>query len=146
MSITVEAKLTAALGEINALVAERDELRVAVEKLTVGASAETETLKVQAAEKDAKIAELLAAVEAASVQAKELTSKVESLEASKVSASKEAAKIVASAGIAPTPLPVGDEPGKVESHLEKFLSLPVGSKARNDYFAAHKSAIINGTK
>jgi hypothetical protein len=65
-------------------------------------------------------------------------------EASKVSASKEAAKIVASVGVAPVEISPADSKPSAEAvdHLATFLSLPVGSKERNDYFAANKQAII----
>lgn len=142
---TVEAKLTAAIGEISALTAERDDLRATVEKLTANASVEIEAAKVEAAAKDAKIAELADAIEAHVAKVGELTAKVQELETSKVSASKEAAKIVASTGINPIPLPLGDAPNaSAVNHAAIHASLPAGSKERADYFAKHKAAIVSG--
>jgi hypothetical protein len=60
-----------------------------------------------------------------------------------VSASKEAAKIVASVGVEPVSLPQGDAaPAEAVNHYVAFMALPVGSKERNAYFEAHRSAII----
>ena len=66
------------------------------------------------------------------------------LEASKVNASKEAAKIVASVGVSPVEISPADAKPSAEAvdHLAVFMSLPVGSKERNEYFATHKHAII----
>ena len=63
--MTIEDQLLEATAALSGLTAERDDLRATVEKLTVGAAAELEALKVSASEKDAKIAELSAIVEAA---------------------------------------------------------------------------------
>ena len=50
---------------------------------------------------------------------------------------------MASVGVAPTALPQGDAaPAEAVDHYAAFLALPVGSKERNAYFEAHKSAII----
>ena len=69
---------------------------------------------------------------------------VASLEAGKVSASKEAAKMVASLGVSPVELSPADSKPSAEAvdHLATFLSLPIGSKERNEYFAANKASII----
>lgn len=142
--MTIEEQLLAANAALSGLTAERDDLRTTVEKMTVGAAAELESLKVEAAAKDAKLAELTAALEAAVKDSESLKALVAEHEASKVSASKEAAKIVASVGVAPVEISPADAKPTAEAvdHLATFLSLPVGSKERNDYFAAHKHAII----
>ncbi len=142
--MTIEEQLLAANAALSGLTAERDDLRTTVEKMTVGAAAELESLKVEAAAKDAKLAELTAALEAAVKDSESLKALVAEHEASKVSASKEAAKIVASVGVAPVEISPADCKPTAEAvdHLATFLSLPVGSKERNDYFAAHKHAII----
>ena len=141
--MTIEDQLLEATAALSGLTAERDDLRATVEKLTVGAAAELESLKVEAAAKDAKLAELAAALEASAKEVEALKAAALEAEASKVSASKEAAKIVASVGIAPTALPQGDAaPAEAVDHYAAFLALPVGSKERNAYFEAHKSAII----
>lgn len=142
--MTIEEQLLAANAALSGLTAERDDLRTTVEKMTVGAAAELESLKVEAAAKDAKLAELTAALEAAVKDSESLKALVAEHEASKVSASKEAAKIVASVGVAPVEISPADAKPTAEAvdHLATFLSLPVGSKERNEYFAAHKHAII----
>ena len=144
--MTLEDQLLEATAALSGVTAERDDLRATVEKLTVGAAAELEALKVEAAAKDAKVADLTAALEAAGKEAAELKAKVEGLEAGKVSASKEAAKIAASVGVAPVALSPADSAPTAEAvdHLAAFLALPVGSKERNEYFVAHKAAIIKG--
>ena len=141
--MTLEDQLLAATSALSGLTAERDDLRATVEKLTVGAASELEALKVEAAAKDAKIAELSAIVEAAAKEAEALKAAAVEAEAAKISASKEAAKIVASVGVAPVALPQGDAvAAEAVNHYAAFLALPVGSKERNAYFEAHKSAII----
>ena len=142
--MTIEEQLLEATAAISGVTAERDDLRATVEKLTVGAAAELEALKVSAAEKDNKVAELVAALEVAAKEVEGLKQMVASLEAAKVSASKEAAKIVASVGVSPVEITPADSKPSAEAvdHLAVFMSLPVGSKERNDYFAAHKHAII----
>lgn len=142
--MTIEEQLLEATAAISGVTAERDDLRATVEKLTVGAASELEALKVEAASKDAKVAELVAALEVAAKEVDSLKQMVASLEATKVSASKEAAKIVASVGVAPVEISPADAKPSAEAvdHLAVFMSLPVGSKERNEYFAAHKHAII----
>ena len=142
--MTIEEQLLEATAAISGVTAERDDLRATVEKLTVGAASELEALKVSAAEKDAKVAELVAALEVAAKEVDGLKQMVASLEGAKVSASKEAAKMVASVGVSPVELSPADSKPSAEAvdHLATFLSLPVGSKERNAYFAEHKAAII----
>lgn len=141
--ITPEAEVAELRTVALALTAERDDLRATVEKLTVGAASELEALKVEAAAKDSKIAELSAIVEAAAKEAEALKAAALESEAAKISASKEAAKIVASVGVVPVSLPQGESaPTEAVNHYAAFLALPVGSKERNAYFEAHRSAII----
>jgi len=142
--MTIEEQLLAATAAVSGLTAERDDLRTTVEKMTVGVSAELESLKVEAASKDAKLAELTAALEVAVKESESLKALVAQHEAAKVSASKEAAKIVASVGVSPVELSPADGKPTAEAvdHLAVFMTLPVGSKERNDYFAANKHAII----
>lgn len=141
--MTIEEQLLEATAALSGLTAERDDLRATVEKLTVGAASELEAAKVSLAEKDAKLAELAAALEASAKEAEALKAAALEAEASKVSASKEAAKIAASVGVAPTALPQGEAaPAEAVNHYAAFMALPVGSKERNAYFEAHKAAII----
>lgn len=142
--MTIEEQLLEATAAISSFTAERDDLRATVEKLTVGAASELESLKVEAASKDAKLAELSAALEVAVKEVEGFKQMVASLEVSKVSASKEAAKIVASVGVSPVELSPADSKPSAEAvdHLATFMSLPVGSKERNAYFAEHRNAII----
>ena len=140
--MTIEEQLSAAVATASALTGERDDLRATIEKLTVGASSELESLKVEAASKDAKISELTAVAETLAIELAAFKAKASDLEQSQVSASKQAAVIAASVGITPTPLPQeGEATKEAVNHLSVFLSLPVG-KERSDYFAAHKAAII----
>ena len=142
--MTIEEQLLEATAAISGVTAERDDLRSTVEKLTVGAASELESLKVEAASKDAKVAELVAALEVAAKEVDGLKQMVASLEGAKVSASKEAAKMVASVGVSPVELSPADSKPSAEAvdHLATFLSLPVGSKERNAYFAEHRNAIV----
>jgi hypothetical protein len=142
--MTIEEQLLEATAAISGVTAERDDLRATVEKLTVGAASELEALKVEAASKDAKLAELTAALEVAVKEVEGFKAQVAQHEATKVSASKEAAKIAASVGVSPVEISPSDAKPSAEAvdHLATFLSLPVGSKERNDYFAANKAAII----
>lgn len=142
--MTIEEQLLEATAAIAGVTAERDDLRATVEKLTVGAASELEALKVEAASKDAKLAELTAALEVAVKEVEGMKQMLAEVESAKVSASKEAAKIVASVGVAPVEITPADSKPTAEAvdHLAVFMSLPVGSKERNDYFAAHKHAII----
>ena len=142
--MTIEEQLVQAAASLAGLTAERDDLRSTVEKLTVGATAELESLKVSAAEKDAKLADLAAALEVSAKEAEALKAKVTELEAVKASASKEAAKIVASFGTEPVELPKGDSPAKMSNADIKaaYLALPPG-QARIAFFNAHKAALIS---
>lgn len=141
--MTIEEQLVAAAANLAGLTAERDDLRATVEKLTVGAASEAEALKVEAAAKDAKVAELTAALEASAKEAAELKAKVAELEAGKASASKEAAKIVASFGTEPVELPKGDSPKKMSAEEVKaaYMAMPAGP-ARIAFFNAHKPTLL----
>jgi hypothetical protein len=143
-SMTIEEQLVQAAASLAGLTAERDDLRTTVEKMTVGASAELESLKVEVAASSSKVSELTAALEASAKEAYELKAKVAELEGSKATASKEAAKIVASFGTEPVELPKGDSPTKMSNADIKaaYLALPAG-QARIAFFNAHKAALIS---
>jgi len=143
-SMTIEEQLVQAAASLAGLTAERDDLRATVEKLTVGTASEAEALKVEAASKDAKLAELTAALEASAKEASELKAKVAELEAGKASASKEAAKIVASFGTEPVELPKGDSPAKMSAADIKaaYLAMAAGP-ARIAFFNAHKASLLS---
>jgi len=142
--MTIEEQLLEATAAISGVTAERDDLRATVEKLTVGAASELESLKVEAASKDAKLAELTAALEVAVKEVEGFKAMIADIEASKVNASKEAAKIVASFGTEPVELPKGDSPAKMSNADVKaaYLALPAG-QARIAFFNAHKAALIS---
>tara|TARA_R110000803_G_scaffold23900_1_gene58161 strand:+ start:673 stop:1542 length:870 start_codon:yes stop_codon:yes gene_type:complete len=144
--MTIEEQLLEASAALSGLTAERDDLRATVEKLTVGAAAELESLKVEASIKDASIASLTEVVKCVEAEAAALKVAALEAEATKVSASKEAAKIAASVGVTPVALPQGDgAPAEAVNHFVAFMALPVGSKERNAYFEAHRSAIIKAS-
>ena len=144
ISMTIEEQLVQAAASLAGLTAERDDLRATVEKLTVGTATEAEALKLEAASKDAKLAELTAALEASAKEAAELKAKVAELEGTKATASKEAAKIVASFGTEPVELPKGDSPAKMSAADIKaaYLSMAPG-QARIAFFNAHKAALLS---
>ena len=146
LKMTIEEQLLEASAALSGLTAERDDLRATVEKLTVGAAAELESLKVEASIKDASIASLTEVVKCVEAEAAALKVAALEAEATKVSASKEAAKIAASVGVTPVALPQGDgAPAEAVNHFVAFMALPVGSKERNAYFEAHRSAIIKAS-
>lgn len=141
--MTIEEQLAKIEAEAAAVLAERDDLRATVEKLTVGAASELEAVKAEAAAKDARIVELSGAIEASDKLVAELTEKVIGLEASKVSASAEAAKIAASVGVAPVEVSPADGVESVadnRSVLEKYMAL--SGDARTAFFNANKAAIM----
>jgi len=144
--MTIEEQLLEASAALSGLTAERDDLRATVEKLTVGAAAELEQLKVEASVKDASIASLTEVVKTIEAEAAALKAAALEAESTKVSASKEAAKIAASVGVVPVALPQGDgAPAEAVNHYVAFMALPIGSKERNAYFEAHRSAIIKAS-
>ena len=125
-----------------ALIAERDDLRASVEKLTVNAGVELEAAKVEAAAHAAKAAELTTALEAADKLVAELTAKVAALEASAISASAEAAKIAASVGVEPVEQTPADAPVKTADDIRaESLAMPF-AKARTAFFNQHCATIL----
>ena len=142
--MTIEEQLVTAAASLAGLTAERDDLRSTVEKMTVGASAELDSLRVEASVKDASIATLTEALKASEAALATSLAKVSELEAAKSSASKEAAKIVASFGTEPVELPKGDSPTKMSNAAIKaaYLALPAG-QARIAFLNAHKAALIS---
>jgi hypothetical protein len=143
-TMTIEEQLVAAASNLSGLTAERDDLRATVEKMTVGASAELDALRVEASVKDASIASLTEALKVCEAELSTFKAKATELEATKVTASKEAAKIVASFGTEPVELPKGDSPSKMSNADIKsaYLALPAG-QARIAFFNAHKAALIS---
>jgi hypothetical protein len=126
--MTIEEKLAAAEALVVSASAERDDLRSTVEKLTVGSASEVESLKVEAAVKDAKVIDLECAVAASLKQVEELTAKVAELSAIQISASAEAAAIVAKVGVAAVDLPQGDSPVRATDKeiAEQYSTMPAG--------------------
>ena len=141
--MTIEEQLAKIEAEAAAVLAERDDLRATVEKLTVGAAAELEALKVEAAAKDGRINELTAALEASDKIVAELSAKVAEQDAAKVSASAEAAKIAASVGVNPVEVSPADVAvsAKEVDHLAVFLAMPQGAE-RTKYFNENRAALI----
>ncbi len=141
--MTLEEQLAKIEAEAAAVLAERDDLRATVEKLTVGAAAELEALKVEAAAKDGRINELTAALEASDKIVAELSAKVAEQDAAKVSASAEAAKIAASVGVNPVEVSPADVAvsAKEVDHLAVFLAMPQGAE-RTKYFNENRAALI----
>lgn len=146
-TMTIEQKLAAAEALAASASAERDDLRATVEKLTVGSASEFEALKVEASVKDAKVADLEAALGASAKQIEELTAKVAELSAVQVSASAEAATIVAKVGVAPIDLPQGDSPVRASDAeiAAEYAAMPFG-KERTEFLKKNRSAIFKATK
>lgn len=148
-NMTIEEKLAEATEMLGSITAERDDLRATVEKLTIGAASELDALKADVAAKDARIAELASALEAAEASSKAFAQKVEELEAGAKSASKEAASIVASLGVPPvSQSPAADAPAVKMTDKEKaahYASLPAG-KERLEFFKANTEAIFRGRR
>lgn len=146
-TMTIEEKLAAAEALVASASAERDDLRATVEKLTVGSVAEVEALKIEAAAKDAKVADLEAAIAASAKQVEELSAKVAELSAVQVSASAEAATIVAKVGVAPIDLPQGDSPVRATDAeiAEQYAAMPFG-KERTEFLKKNRAAIFKSAK
>jgi hypothetical protein len=146
-TMTIEEKLAAAEALVASASAERDDLRSTVEKLTVGATAEVESLKVEASVKDAKVAELEGLFAASAKQVEELTAKVAELSAVQVSASAEAASIVAKVGVAPIDLPQGDSPVRASDKeiAEQYAAMPFGNE-RTAFLKKNRAAIFSASK
>lgn len=146
-TMTIEEKLAAAEALVASASAERDDLRATVEKLTVGSVAEVEALKIEAAAKDAKVADLEAAIAVSAKQVEELSAKVAELSAVQVSASAEAATIVAKVGVAPIDLPHGDSPVRATDAeiAEQYAAMPFG-KERTEFLKKNRAAIFKSAK
>lgn len=146
-TMTIEEKLAAAEALVASASAERDDLRATVEKLTVGSVAEVEALKIEAAAKDAKVADLEAAFAASAKQVEELSAKVAELSAVQVSASAEAATIVAKVGVSPIDLPQGDSPVRATDAeiAEQYAAMPFG-KERTEFLKKNRAAIFKSAK
>lgn len=145
--MTIEEKLAAAEALVASASAERDDLRSTVEKLTVGSASEVESLKIEASVKDAKVAELEAAIAVSGKQVEELSAKVAELSAVQVSASAEAATIVAKVGVSPIDLPQGDSPVRASDKdiAEQYSAMPFG-KERTEFLKKNRSAIFKSPK
>jgi hypothetical protein len=145
--MTIEEKLVAAEALVASASAERDDLRATVEKLTVGASSEVESLKVEASAKDSKLVELEGLLSASAKQVEELTAKVAELSAVQVSASAEAATIVAKVGVSPIDLPQGDSPVRAtDAEIAKqYAAMPFGNE-RTEFLKKNRSAIFKASK
>lgn len=146
-TMTIEEKLAAAEALVASATAERDDLRATVEKLTVGSADAAEALKVEAAAKDAKLAELEGLLAASAKQVEELTAKVAELSAVQVSASAEAAAIVAKVGVAAVDLPQGDSPVRASDKeiAEQYAAMPAGPE-RLAFLKKNRAAIFKGNK
>jgi len=146
-TMTIEEKLAAAEALVASASAERDDLRATVEKLTVGATAELEAVKVEASAHAAKVQELEGLLAASSKQLEELGAKVAELSAVQVSASAEAATIVAKVGVAPIDLPQGDSPVRASDKeiAQQYAAMPAGAE-RLAFLKKNRSAIFNGNK
>jgi len=142
-TMTIEEKLVAAEALVASASAERDDLRVTLENLTVGASSEVEALKVEASAKDAKLVELEGLLAASAKQVEELTAKVAELSAVQISASAEAAAIVAKVGVAAVDLPQGDSPVRASDKeiAEQYAAMPAGPE-RLAFLKKNRAAIF----
>ena len=146
LKMTIEDKLATAEMLAQALTAERDDLRATVEKLTVGAADELTAVKADLVTKEAALADLGAALEAAKAERDAFAAKIAELEATKVSASKEAAKIAASVGVEPTAIiPGSDNVAAKVDVLATYNSL-TDPKAKADFFAKNAQAIYASIK
>jgi uncharacterized coiled-coil protein SlyX len=141
--MTIEEKLAAAEALVVSASAERDDLRSTVEKLTVGSASEVESLKVEAAVKDAKVIDLECAIAASLKQIEELTAKVAELSSIQISASAEAAAIVAKVGVAAVDLPQGDSPVRATDKeiAEQYSTMPAGPE-RLAFLKKNRSVIF----
>jgi len=146
IKMTIEDKLATAEMLAQALTAERDDLRATVEKLTVGAADELTAIKADLVTKDAALADLGAALEAAKAERDAFAVKVAELEASKVSASKEAAKIAASVGVEPTAIIPGSDNAAAKADVLATYNSLTDPKAKADFFAKNAQAIYASIK
>ena len=146
LKMTIEDKLATAEMLAQALTAERDDLRATVEKLTVGAADELTAIKADLVTKDAALADLGAALEAAKAERDAFAVKVAELEATKVTASKEAAKIAASVGVEPTAIIPGSDNAAAKADVLATYNSLTDPKAKADFFAKNAQAIYASIK
>jgi hypothetical protein len=146
IKMTIEDKLATAEMLAQALTAERDDLRATVEKLTVGAADELTAIKADLVTKDAALADLGAALEAAKAERDAFAVKVAELESTKVSASKEAAKIAASVGVEPTAIIPGSDNAAAKADVLATYNSLTDPKAKADFFAKNAQAIYASIK
>ena len=125
-----------------ALTAERDDLRATVEKLTVGAADELTAAKADIVAKDARIAELTAALEKSAAEASELSAKVTDLSASQESAAKQAAKMVSAVSAEPVALTPAPAAGADADAIKaEYLAMSPGP-ARIAFMNKHRQVLI----
>jgi len=125
-----------------ALTAERDDLRATVEKLTVGAADELTAAKADIVAKDARIAELTAALEKSAAEANELSAKVTDLSASQESAAKQAAKMVSAVSAEPVALTPAPAAGADADAIKaEYLAMSPGP-ARIAFMNKHRQVLI----
>jgi len=144
--MTIEDKLATAEMLAQALTSERDDLRATVEKLTVGAADELTAVKADLVTKEAALADLGAALEAAKAERDAFAAKIAELEATKVSASKEAAKIAASVGVEPTAIIPGSDNVAAKADVLATYNSLTDPKAKADFFAKNAQAIYASIK
>lgn len=139
-NMTIEDNLSAAELLVQAMTAERDDLRATVEKLTVNATTDLDLARADILTKDAKLGDLTKELDVASALNADLLKQVAELTAGQISASKEAAKIAASVGVTPTAIiPGSDNVAAKVDHLAEYGKLEGQAKA--DYFAKNAQAI-----
>lgn len=132
---TIEETLAAVQASLAEAVATRDEVAAkAVES--------SESFKAQLAERDTKVADLSAALDASSKLVAELTEKVAALESKAISSSEQAAAIAASVGVDPVEVASAEQTdNSPEAIRQKFLSMPFG-KERQAFYAQHRKVIM----
>jgi ribonucleotide monophosphatase NagD (HAD superfamily) len=146
LKMTIEDKLATAEMLAQALTAERDDLRATVEKLTVGAADELTAVKADLVTKEAALADLGAALEAAKAERDAFAVKVAELEATKVSASKEAAKIAASVGVEPTAIIPGSDKEAAKADVVATFNSITDPVAKAEFFKKNAQAIYASIK
>ena len=146
IKMTIEDKLATAEMLAQALTAERDDLRATVEKLTVGAADELTAIKADLVTKDAALADLGAALEAAKAERDAFAVKVAELEATKVTASKEAAKIAASVGVEPTAIIPGSDKEAAKADVVATFNSITDPVAKAEFFKKNAQAIYASIK
>jgi len=96
--------------------------------------------------KEAALADLGAALEAAKAERDAFAAKIAELEATKVSASKEAAKIAASVGVEPTAIIPGSDNVAAKADVLATYNSLTDPKAKADFFAKNAQAIYASIK